>query len=195
MPIQRPGKYMADELAKAALEDEPEPAAAPETEPKPAPEEATRKSPIERWRDAIEAAGITEEEADKVLDAVLAQGYYEKAYKVFRGRLTVVLRSRDSAALQRVSDALDAVRTNDLRVHTQTMNRYNLAASLVRYQDKVFKHPAPNADPVERERAFSDRLSFIDSIPAPVLLQLYAVLGKFDSIVFAALSEGAEMGF
>jgi hypothetical protein len=33
------------------------------------------------------------------------------------------------------------------------MNRYNLAASLVRYQDKVFKHPAGNADPVERERA------------------------------------------
>jgi hypothetical protein len=38
-------------------------------------------------------------------------------------------------------------------------------------------------------------LGFIDSIPAPVLLQLYAVLGKFDAIVFAALSEGAEMGF
>lgn len=194
MAIQRPGKYAADELAKAALEEETE-AAPSEEKAEEKSEETTKKSPIERWRDAIEAAGITEEEADKILDSVLANGYYDKAYKVFRGKLTIVLRSRDSAALQRVSDALDTIRTNDVRVHAQTMNRYNLAASLVRYQDKQFKHPAANADSGDKERAFLERLAFIDSIPAPVLIQLYTVLGKFDATVFAALSEGAEMGF
>jgi hypothetical protein len=75
------------------------------------------------------------------------------------------------------------------------MNRFNLAASIVRYQDKVFKHPGPTADSADREKAFYERLAFIDTIPAPVLVQMYAVLGKFDAIVYAALSEGAEMGF
>lgn len=193
--IQRPGTYgpvsSNDELAKAMLnEDAPESAIAEKGE-----EETGTKNPMDRWRAAIAAADLTEEDADRILDSVLSTGYYEKSYKIFRGKLAVTLRSRDSAALQRVSDALDSVRTNDVRVHTQTMNRYNLAASIVRYQDRQFKHPAASSDPMEKDRAFSDRLTFIDSIPAPILLQLYTLLGKFDSAVFAALSEGAELGF
>ena len=184
--IQRPGKY-TDDLAQSSLEEG--------EAPSQAKDESEKKPPMERWREALAAADLTEAEADKILDSVLATGTYEKSYKIFRGRLTVTLRSRDSASLQRVSDALDAVKTNDSRVHLQTMNRYNLAASIVRYQDKVFKHPPPVAESADREKAFYERLVFIDTIPAPVLVQLYAVLGKFDSIVYAALSEGAEMGF
>ena len=194
--IRRPGQYPAstpspDDLARASL-DEPETA---EEKPEAAAESTAKKSPMERWRDAIEAAGLSEEDADKILDAVLATGHYDKAYKLFRGKMTVTLRSRDSASLQRVSDALDSIRTNDVRVHTQMMNRYNLAASLVRYQDKQFKHPAANADVADREKAFQERLSFIDAIPAPVLVQLYTLLSRFDNSVFAAMSEGAELGF
>lgn len=190
--IQRPGKY-TDDLAQAALADGD--AGALESGEKKDEAESASKTPMERWRDALEAANLTETEADKILDSVLATGTYEKSYKIFRGRLTVTLRSRDSASLQRVSDALDAVKTNDSRVHMQTMNRYNLAASVVRYQDKVFKHPMATGDSADREKAFYERLAFIDTIPAPVLVQLYAVLAKFDAIVYAALSEGAEMGF
>lgn len=187
--IQRPGKY-TDDLAQAALNE-----SDTGNSDKPEDADSAKKSPTERWRDALESANLSEAEADQILDSVLATGSYEKSYKIFRGRLTITLRSRDSASLQRVSDALDAVKTNDSRVHMQTMNRYNLAASIIRYQDKVFKHPAPSTDSSDREKAFYDRLAFIDTIPAPVLVQLYSVLGKFDSIVYAALSEGAEMGF
>jgi hypothetical protein len=197
--IRRPGQYpapasTADDLARAALEEkEPD----PESEEKSSSsnDSPAKKSPMERWRDAIEAADLTEEDADKILDAVLATGHYDKSHKLFRGRMTVVLRSRDSASLQRVSDALDSIRTNDVRVHTQMMNRYNLAASLVRYQDKSFKHPPANGDINEREKSFAERLSFIDTVPAPVLVQLYTLLSKFDNAVFAAMSEGAELGF
>lgn len=190
--IQRPGKYV-DSLAKASLDaDSPEEAAEPKSGEK---DETQRRTPMERWRAAIEAANLTEDEADQILDAVLTNGFYDKTFKIFRGRLAVTLRSRDSASLQRVSDALDTVRTNDIRVHTQTMNRYNLAASLVRYQDKVFKHPNSSTDSIDRDRSFAERLAFVDTIPAPVLVQLYAVLAKFDGTIYAALSEGAEMGF
>ena len=173
----------------------------PETETKPDQDPGTSddapasKTPMERWRDAIEAAGLSEEDADKILDSILATGHYDKTYKLFRGKMVVVFRSRDSASLQRVSNALDSIRTNDIRVHTQMMNRYNLAASLVRYQDKSFKHAAVNADVADREKFFADRLAFVDTIPAPVLVQLYSLLGKFDNAVFAAMSEGAELGF
>lgn len=186
MPIQRPGQYSpADALAQEALEDP----KAPEEKP------SEKKTPMERWREAIAEVELSEEDADKILDSVLANGFHEKSYKIFRGKLTVALRSRDSAAIQRVSDALDSVRTNDPRVHTQTMNRFNLAASLTRYQDKAFKHAAANADPGDRDKAFYERLAFVDTIPAPVIVQLYAVLDKFDRITFAALSEGAQLGF
>jgi len=192
--IQRPGKY-TDDLAQASL-DTIDPVEGDEGEPKPeAQADSPRLSPMERWRTAIESANLTEDEADKILDAVLTHGFYDKTFKIFRGKLTITLRSRDSASLQRVSDALDTVRTNDVRVHTQTMNRYNLAASLVRYQDKTFKHPGLTSDVNDRDRAFSDRLAFVDTIPAPVLVQMYAVLAKFDNTIYAALSEGAEMGF
>lgn len=192
--IQRPGKY-TDDLAQAALatEDPVSPNEAVDKEE--TTTETQRLSPMERWRNAIESANLTEDEADKILDAVLTNGFYDKTFKIFRGKLTITLRSRDSASLQRVSDALDTVRTNDVRVHTQTMNRYNLAASLVRYQDKTFKHPPLTADANDRDRAFVERLNFVDTIPAPVLVQMYAVLAKFDNTIFAALSEGAEMGF
>jgi hypothetical protein len=192
--IQRPGKY-TDDLAQAALatEDPVSPNEAADKEE--TTTETQRLSPMERWRNAIESANLTEDEADKILDAVLTNGFYDKTFKIFRGKLTITLRSRDSASLQRVSDALDTVRTNDVRVHTQTMNRYNLAASLVRYQDKTFKHPPLTADANDRDRAFVERLNFVDTIPAPVLVQMYAVLAKFDNTIFAALSEGAEMGF
>lgn len=191
--IQRPGKYV-DSLAQASLDADPPDADAAEAKAT-EKDETQRRTPMERWRAAIESANLTEDEADQILDAVLTNGFYDKTFKIFRGRLTVTLRSRDSASLQRVSDALDTVRTNDIRVHTQTMNRYNLAASLVRYQDKVFKHPNAATDSVDRDRSFSERLAFVDTIPAPVLVQLYAVLAKFDGTIYAALSEGAEMGF
>jgi hypothetical protein len=194
--IRRPGQYPAaptDQLAQDAL-NEPEPQQVEEPEAT-TDSGVSRKTPMERWRDAIENAGLSEEDADRILDSVLTTGYYEKPHKLFRGKLSVTLRSRDAASLQRVSDAIDAVRTNDTRVHTQTMNRYNLAASLVRYQDKLFKHPPTNADAQERDKAFFERLSYVDAIPAPVLVQLYNLLGKFDVAVYAAMSEGAELGF
>lgn len=196
--IRRPGQYSSptaavEDIARASLDTD-DAAATSETAPA-AEESALKKSPIERWRESIEAAGLSEEDADKILDAVLASGYYEKTYKLFQGKMTVALRSRDSASLQRVSDALDAIRTNDVRVHTQMMNRYNLAASLVRYQDKHFKHPGANATANDRDKAFVERLTFVDTIPAPVLVQLYTLLSKFDNAVFAAMSEGAELGF
>jgi hypothetical protein len=188
--IRRPGSYSTtDALAKQALQEESPVEDKDLTEKKP----DNNKTPLERWREALTKAEITEEEADKILDSVLSNGYYEKMYPLFKGRLRVTLRSRDSASLQRVSDALDTIRTNDPRVHAQTMNRYNLAASLSRYQDTSFKHPTSSLE--ERENAFAERLKFVDNIPVPVLLQLYNTLQKFDNAVFAALSEGAEMGF
>ena len=197
--IRRPGQYPAastspDELAMSAL-SEPETETKPDQDPGTSDDAPASKTPMERWRDAIEAAGLSEEDADKILDSILATGHYDKTYKLFRGKMVVVFRSRDSASLQRVSNALDSIRTNDIRVHTQMMNRYNLAASLVRYQDKSFKHAAVNADVADREKFFADRLAFVDTIPAPVLVQLYSLLGKFDNAVFAAMSEGAELGF
>lgn len=186
--LKRPGQYKTtDEAAKALLEQDDASQGAP------AKEETPKKTSLERWREAIEAAHLTEAEADKILDEVLSKGYYEAPKKLFRGRLSVVFRSRDALSLQRVAEALDAIRTNDPRVHSQTMNRYNLAASLKEYQGKAL--PFKTGTVVEQNEAFMQRLNFIDGLPATVLIQLYAALDQFDNQVFAAMSEGAELGF
>ena len=199
---RRPGSYVdqktnADEYAKKLLEADDqvvvdEKPSAPKEEPSKESAKEAPKTPMDRWRDAISKAGLTEEDADKILDAVLAAGFYQKDYSLFRGKLKVTFRSRDASVHQRLSTALDDVRTNDPRVHDQVMSRINLAASLVSYRGTTFAHPH---DENLKGTAFIERLKFVDNLPSPVFYQLCTALAKFDAIVFAALSEGAELGF
>jgi hypothetical protein len=189
-PIRRPGTYVAPAAEAIAAKMQAE---EPEEEQ---PEQAAAKieddeeilTPIDRWRKGLETAKLTEEEADAIIDEMISRGFYEKEYTLFRGRLVVRFRSRDGQALERIARALDSVRTNDERVHSQIISRFNLASSLATYGDKKFTKPSTDEE-------FIERLKFVDSRPSAVLSQIYVALNNFDAQVFAALNEGAEMGF
>lgn len=189
-PIRRPGTYVAP-AAEAIAAKMAEEAQEPETQNEESadkPEEEELLTPVDRWRKGLENAKLTEEEADAIIDEMISRGFYEKEYTLFRGRLIVRFRSRDGLALERIARALDNVRTNDDRVHTQLISRFNLASSLAAYGDKKFAKPANDDE-------FIERLKFVDSRPSAVLSQIYVALNNFDAQVFAALNEGAEMGF
>jgi len=153
-------------------------------------------TPAERWQRNIKNAGMSEDQANEILDKVLDQGFWEKEYVLYNGRLKLTLRSRDAAANQRVANALDEVRTFDQRVLDQARLRVQLACSLVRYRDKVLPLAAPDEEPAKHETAFRARLAFCDQfIAGPVVESVFRALIDFDAKTYAALSEGASSGF
>lgn len=192
---RRPGSYADEEtLAQELLEQEADKAkaAAEAGAPEAKPEEAAKP---ETWEDRLKAAGLTPEQGLQILDAMIERGYYEKTFPLYGGRRTLVLRTRDGYSRQRVSNALDALRTNDPRVHYQTTMRLCLAGSLVQFGKKTLPFSMPDADLDAQETAFNERLKFLDSIGDPFLDTLYAQLTQFDRWTFAALSNGAPSGF
>ena len=70
------------------------------------------KKPIEKWLDAIKEVGLSDIEAENILDEYLQKGFWEKDYNLFRGKLKVTLRTREGYSLQRVANSLDALRTS-----------------------------------------------------------------------------------
>jgi len=191
----------ADQLAQEMLSATP-PAASPEERLKQI-EEARAKAkeylsltPAERWQRNVKNAGLTEAEANEILDKVLEQGFWEKEYVLYNGRLKLTLRSRDAAANQRVANALDDVRTFDQRVLDQARLRVQLACSLVRFRDKPLQTAAPDEEADKHEAAFRSRLTFCDRfIAGPIVEAVYRALIDFDTKTYAALSEGASSGF
>jgi hypothetical protein len=153
-------------------------------------------TPAERWQRNIKNAGLSETDANDILDKVLEQGFWEKEYVLYNGRLKLTLRSRDAAANQRVANAIDEVRTYDQQVLNQARLRVQLACSLIRYRDKPLPTAAPDEDPMKHDAAFSQRLTFCDRfIAGPIVDVVYRALIDFDAKTYAALSEGASSGF
>lgn len=153
-------------------------------------------TPAERWEKNISDAKLTPEEAEQILTTVLEKGYWEKTYTLYRGKLKVVLRSRDFSANQRVAAARDDLRTNDRLVMQQTTLRVQLACSLVSFNGKEQPFARADATRADHADAYNARLQFCDQvIQGPVTDAVYRCLQDFDQKTYAALSEGADDGF
>jgi hypothetical protein len=186
MPLIRPEETLDRLAADSLTQDE-----------TPKVETPAKKSAVERWRDNIKAAKLTEAEAEAILDAMLLEGYWEKTVNLYRGKLKVVFRTRDSFSILQTALAVDRLQhKEDERAVAQVSFRIALAGSLAQYRDKVMAQAKQGASNQEVERAFNQRLDFIDKeIPAAVVTTLWNALVEFDNEVGAALSEGAESGF
>jgi hypothetical protein len=152
-------------------------------------------TPAERWLRAIKDAKLTEEEALEIQDKMLSQGFWEKDITLYRGKLKLKLRTRDSSSNQRVADAIDSCRSNDGRVHYQVTQRVQLAMSLVQYNDQALPVAGLDQPPAQHNDAFVQRLAFCDRLPGAIQDLLFQVLSDFDRQVYAAMSEGASSGF
>lgn len=154
-------------------------------------------NPLEQWLENIKEVGLTEQQADDILDEYITKGYWEKTYKIFKGRITVTMRTRDASHNQRIANTLDSLRTNDPAIHSQNIFRLNLAGSLVRYNKETFNHPKyTGKNSAEMETAFVERLAFIDnSLGELIVNQLFLVVENFDKITRAVFSNGAASAF
>jgi len=192
-PILRPGASLAD---MAAAVDPPAAEAAPADAKDEAPATA-----VERWRKNLADVRLTEAEAEAILDDVLTKGYWAKSYSLLRGRVQVTFRTRDVYHQRRVANAVDQFRLPTPDKTAAVYVSYNLAGSLAAidargFPAKALNHPDPyRAKPEEIETAFNERLAYVEKLPGPLLGALTQALGHFETLVNAALSEGAPEGF
>lgn len=162
--------------------------------------------PIERWRHNLAAAGLSEDLAREIIDAQIDPGFWTREYKLFYGRVRVVLRTRDALARRRLTNAIDRLNNpypNTLPVR-ETASRFNLINSLQEFHANVdgkethhvFRFPAAREGAEAGQAAFTERADFVDNLTSEMLLDaLYVQLALFDGAVAAALSEGAVEGF
>jgi hypothetical protein len=199
-----PGKYRSpDEIATAELEAvEKEVAAQPEKAgaEKKDEKKADNRTPAERWAENLQTAKLTEAQALKILDDICGNGYFEREYSLFHGRLTLTLRTREAYSRHRVAKEIDSMRNPLQETASAASARIQLAGSISRYQmgtqkPIVLPHPSPTTPNEEIEKAFLSRLTFVDGIPDQVIGHVYACLAHFDGVVWAALSEGSAENF
>lgn len=185
-PLAPPAAAPAEAPAAATAAEPPAAASGPK------PEE---KTPVERWREALEAAKITEAEALTVLKSVIQKGFYEKEYPLWKGLVKIVFRTRDAHHVLRVRRALEELEDRSEFSISQTMFRANVAGSLASYQNQSLPFASLDASSALIEEAYFKRYDFVGKLPGPVFEQITVALAHFDRIVAAACAEGAAQGF
>lgn len=151
-------------------------------------------APIKPYKERLADAGITLAVAQHVLDQLLMHGdHYAEDVKVGPS-LMVRFRTRQYADTMRTYAAIEreAPRFRDTTDALQV--RYMLAASLESYGNKTFRFP-PHTDPQEADKAFGERLTFIQGLSDFAVQVLAREFYKFDRKVALILSDGAVEAF
>lgn len=163
-----------------------DPAPAPETEAAPTErEKEKKKTEPPSWAGRLKAAGISEKEALGIIDAVLDKGYYEEEF-LLRGKVGV-LRTRTHEDFLRMQEQLELQRPQLQISQDALITRYSLAASLVKWDQTVFKH--------DTEDDFGLVDDFLRKMSAPLYSLLSSQLSKFDTKMLLIFSEGAPENF
>ena len=123
-------------------------------------------------------------EARHVMEQMVTKGYYEESFKI--GPATLTLRTRVYDDMVRAQRMLDQERPEYATAVQELLNRYNTAASLVRYSDHYFDHPDPlTATEEEMEIAFAPRLRLLKRLPLYVSLKMQQFCFDFDQKMIA----------
>lgn len=157
-------------------------------------DEASLK-PMERYAKALQEEGIDKTKAAEIVDAVLLKGSWSEDIKI-TSRVSIRLRTRSARDTKRIHEILEAQRfTIDAHYHEAWL-RYQLAASLEKLGPDAFTHPDPRkTTPDAVEKAFQDRVTYVEAMPDPLLRIAFAKLLKFDRKIAVVLEEGAIENF
>lgn len=133
-------------------------------------------------------------EARHVMEQMVTKGYYEESFKI--GPATLTLRTRVYEDMMRSQRMLEVERPEYATAVQELLNRYNTAASLVRYGDHYFEHVDPmTASEEDMDKAFEPRLRFLRRQPQYVTLKMQQFCFDFDQKMIAIFGEGAPQDF
>lgn len=150
--------------------------------------------PLEAYEAKLKAAGVTRDEAARMIDAILStDGYTEDV--ALTPRHKVKFRTRDARDTRRIMDALENLNPRFDRHYQELLARMTLAATLAQFGATKFVSPPAGATAEDFEKAFQTKLSFVENLKDPVLRMLLAKLWKFDYKVSLVLEEGTIENF
>jgi hypothetical protein len=151
--------------------------------------------PMASFEEKLKEAGLTRDKAAEIIDAVLLKGHYAEDIKI-TARVKTRLRTRNARDTKRAQEILEAQRFTIDTHYSEIWGRLLLAASLESFGDDKFVHPNPRKDAYEViEKAFQERIAYVDALPDPALRILMQRLFKFDQRVSVALEEGSIENF
>jgi hypothetical protein len=146
------------------------------------------------YEENLQKVGLTLREARSIMEQMVTKGYYEEETKI--GSLTAIIRTRVYEDMIRAQRALELYKPDFSSGVQELLNRYNTAASLVRYGDHHFTHPDPfTASDEEIETAFQPRLRLVTRLPHLVSIRLQQNVFEFDGKMMAVFGEGAPQDF
>lgn len=151
--------------------------------------------PMASFEERLREAKLSREKAAEIVDAVLTKGFYAETIKV-TSRVDVRLRTRNARDVRRIQEMLEAQRFTIDAHYSEAWSRFLLAASLESFAKDKFEHPNARTAPAETvEKAFMDRVAYVDALPDPALRILITKLWKFDNRVAVSIEEGSIENF
>ena len=145
------------------------------------------------YAEVLAAEGIPLAEAERIVEALLIDGFYEETYMMTR-RTSVTFRSRDYADTQRYLQAIEAYKPTYQSERNEIITRYVLASSLSRFGGETFEFADPG-DIAAAQAAFDKRHAFLMKKPEVVVRWLMVALAKFDRKLDICAREGAVENF
>jgi len=148
----------------------------------------------EQYEKNLVEFGITLRAARAIMEQMVTKGFYEEDFKV--GPITCTLRTRVYEDLVRTQRLLEVERPEYASAVQEMLNRYNTAASLVRYGEYTFDHPdAMTATEKDLEEAFEKRMHFVKRLPTLISVKVMQFSYEFDRKMIAVFGEGAPQDF
>jgi hypothetical protein len=156
------------------------------------------KTPQEKAQDylkGLEAVGVSAVEARGILEKVLVNDVYEESSKM--GPIQVTVRTRVYKDVMRTLRFLELEKPTYAMGINDVVARYNMAASLVEYNEQKFTFPTTKggASDEEIENAFHERLAFVMELPVVAMNRLMQTVHNFDEKIAAVFAEGAPEDF
>lgn len=152
------------------------------------------KSKEQLYEERLKAIGVTLKEARSIMEKMLTKGFYSEDFKI--GPILVTVRTRIYQDMIRTQHALEMEKPDFSTGVNELLNRYNAAASLVKYGEYMFNHPDPmTATDDAIEEAFEERLKFLKRIPGLAATKIQQYVFEFDQKMMAVFGDGAPQDF
>jgi hypothetical protein len=151
--------------------------------------------PMTSYEERLKEIGIDRAKAAEIIDAVLLKGYYAEDVKI-TSKIKARLRTRSARDTKRATELLEAQRLTIDTHYNEALTRILLAASLEQFGDDRLPHvQGRKASNEDIEKAFQERITYVDGMSDPAMRVMFAKLAKFDRMVATALEEGSIENF
>ncbi len=150
--------------------------------------------PLQAYEEALKLAGMSRDEASNIFDQYLENGYYIEEFQL-SARIKGKFRSRAYADTLRLQDYLEITQPKFQSTQQEATFRYLLAGSLVKFHKKDLPFPEGETPKKDRDKAFDERLQYIDGLGDAIVRLLFEKLQVFDQRVAVALREGSVPNF